>query len=298
MDTPEVVALLGALVGELSIAVASAPSGTRAAAILNEHLALLHGQLQQQVPEAPAAEAKFTAVPLPAVSNPDLGQERDDGEGLVVYENVHESRAPGGLVKLVDKARTLNRSLQRASFEQVAMLLRKNKYLLAQARDWTAVDKRCVPTEDEPPVTANALLAPSSPYQRALEHVCSSAELDSDVYSVGLQLAALRQLIRSGDARTADAVEFLVRTPGFAVQPHADLGVEPPLWTAVSAAGFPGQTRVIHLLLDRDADPDAVYAGHSPREIANSKVGGLLSALEHCAEQLEGCDDADYTARA
>ena len=111
----------------------------------------------------------------------------------MVYENVHESRAPGGLVKLVDKARTLNRSLQRASFEQVAMLLRKNKYLLAQARDWTAVDKRCVPTEDEPPVTANALLAPSSPYQRALEHVCSSAELDSDVYSVGLQLAALRQ---------------------------------------------------------------------------------------------------------
>jgi hypothetical protein len=60
-----------------------------------------------------------------------------------------------------------------------------------------------------------------------------------DEYAVGLQLAALQQVIRLRDPNTARMVEFLLQAPGFVVEPRADLDLEPPLWAAVREQGVP-----------------------------------------------------------
>jgi len=191
-------------------------------------------------------------------------------------------------------------SLRDAPFEQVARWFRElnyNYYAVTTFLETSDLPRIMQSVDDEelPSVTVDALLMPTSPYQRAMVWANSTQEMARDEYAVGLQLAALRQVICSYDPKTAELVEFLVQARGYAVEPRADLDLEPPLWTAVRERGFPGQAKVVLLLLAHRADPDRSFQGtddalaKSARELANQSITGIMDVLIHCEHMMEDC---------
>ena len=302
---PSVASLLGTLVQELSVAVYTAETSEQATALLSSQLELLR---QQQVKQEP------TETLLPAAKVPRLGAagmellDAEAGPGCVRYESQRETRFR--LVEQVEKVRGMKgrpppRWLRDVPFEQIAHWLRDLDYNLARAMDFLRT--RALPRitqrvgDDElPPVTVDALVVDTSPYQRAMVWANSTQEMARDEYAVGLQLAALRQVIRSRDPNTAGMVQFLLQAPGFVVEPRADLDLEPPLWTAVRERGVPGQAKVVHLLLSHRADPDRSFQregdalARSARQLANEAMTGIMDVLIHCEHELDGCTGRDF----
>ena len=303
---PAVASLFGALVHELSIAVYTTETSEQATALLSSQLEFLRlHHVNQEPTETPLSAAKVPRLGAAGVELLDA----EAGPGYVRYENQRETRFR--LVEQVDKVRGMNGRppppwLRDAPFEQIACWLREHDYDLARVLSFVNSGQHIprimqrVGDDDLPPVTVGALLLDTSPYQRAMVWANSTQEVARDEYIVGLQLAALRQVIRSRDPNTARMVEFLLQAPGFVVEPRADLDLEPPLWTAVRERGVPGQTKVIHLLLSRRADPDRSFQGQgdalatSARQLANDAMTGIMDVLIHCEHELDGCTGRDF----
>ena len=309
---PKISMMLGTLVQELSLAVYSAETSDQAMVLLSSQLELLrsqqvtHEQIKQEQGKQEAAET--SAQPAAKVRR--LGAagvvllDAEWGDGFVLYENQAETRM-GGLVKQVDKIKGLQvgerPSLRDAPFEQVARWFRELDYNYHHVMTFLRTSDlprimQSVDDEDLPSVTVDALLVPTSPYQRAMVWANSTQRMAPDEYAVGLQLAALRQVICSCDPNTVELVEFLVQARGYAVEPRADLDLEPPLWTAVRKRGFPGQAKVVLLLLAHRADPDRSFQGtddalaRSARELANQSITGIMDVLVHCEHMMEDCN--------
>jgi len=302
---PTVASVLGTLVQELIVAVYTAEASENATALLSSQLELLRLQQVKQEP---------TETLLPAAKVPRLGAagvellDAEAGPGCVRYESQRETRLR--LVEQVEKVRGMKGRppppwLRDVPFEQIARWLRELDYNLARVMDFfrTANLPRImqrVGDDELPPVTVDALLVDTSPYQRAMVWANSTQEMARDEYAVGLQLAALRQVIRSRDPNTAGMVQFLLQAPGFVVEPRADLDLEPPLWTAVRERGVPGQAKVVHLLLSHRADPDRSFQGEgdalarSARQLANEAMTGIMDVLIHCEHELDGCTGRDF----
>jgi len=307
---PKISMMLGTLVQELSLAVYSAETSDQAMVLLSSQLELLrsqqvrHEQIKQELGKQEAAETSAQPAAkirrLGAAGVVRLDAER--GVGFELYENQEETRL--GLVKHVNKIKGLQvgvrPSLRDAPFEQVARWFRElnyNYYAVTTFLETSDLPRIMQSVDDEelPSVTVDALLMPTSPYQRAMVWANSTQEMARDEYAVGLQLAALRQVICSYDPKTAELVEFLVQARGYAVEPRADLDLEPPLWTAVRERGFPGQAKVVLLLLAHRADPDRSFQGtddalaKSARELANQSITGIMDVLVHCEHMMEDC---------
>ena len=303
---PAVASLFGALVHELSIAVYTTETSEQATALLSSQLEFLRlHHVNQEPTETPLSAAKVPRLGAAGVELLDA----EAGPGYVRYESQRETRFR--LVEQVDKVRGMNGRppppwLRDAPFEQIACWLREHDYDLARVLSFVNSGQHIprimqrVGDDDLPPVTVGALLVDTSPYQRAMVWANSTQEVARDEYIVGLQLAALRQVIRSRDPNTARMVEFLLQAPGFVVEPRADLDLEPPLWTAVRERGVPGQTKVIHLLLSRRADPDRSFQGQgdalatSARQLANDAMTGIMDVLIHCEHELDDCTGRDF----
>eukprot|EP00966_Prymnesium_polylepis_P237026 5481732-Prymnesium_polylepis.1 len=108
--------------------------------------------------------------------------------------------------------------LRDAPFEQIARWLRELDYKLSRATDFLGTANlprimQRVGDDELPPVTVDALRVDTSPYQRAMVWANSTQEMARDEYAVGLQLAALQQVIRLRDPNTARMVEFLLQAP-------------------------------------------------------------------------------------
>ena len=309
---PKISMMLGTLVQELSLAVYSAETSDQASVLLSSQLELLrsqqvtHEQIKQEQGKQEAAET--SAQPAAKVRR--LGAagvvllDAERGVGFELYENQAETQM-GGLVKHVNKIKGLEvgvrPSLRDAPFEQVARWFRELDYNYHHVMTFLRTSDlprimQSVDDEDLPSVTVDALLVPTSPYQRAMVWANSTQRMARDEYAVGLQLAALRQVICSCDPNTAELVEFLVQARGYAVEPRADLDLEPPLWTAVRKRGFPGQAKVVLLLLAHRADPDRSFQGtddalaRSARELANQSITGIMDVLVHCEHMMEDCN--------
>jgi hypothetical protein len=263
-----------------------------------------HEQIKQELGKQEAAETSAQPAAkirrLGAAGVVRLDAER--GVGFELYENQEETRM--GLVKHVNKIKGLQvgvrPSLRDAPFEQVARWFRElnyNYYAVTTFLETSDLPRIMQSVDDEelPSVTVDALLVPTSPYQRAMVWANSTQEMARDEYAVGLQLAALRQVICSYDPKTAELVEFLVQARRYAVEPRADLDLEPPLWTAVRERGFPGQAKVVLLLLAHRADPDRSFQGtddalaKSARQLANQSITGIMDVLIHCEHMMEDC---------
>jgi len=307
---PKISMMLGTLVQELSLSVYSAETSDQAMVLLSSQLELLrsqqvrHEQIKQELGKQEAAETSAQPAAkirrLGAAGVVRLDAER--GVGFELYENQEETRL--GLVKHVNKIKGLQvgvrPSLRDAPFEQVARWLRElnyNYYAVTTFLETSDLPRIMQSVDDEelPSVTVDALLVPTSPYQRAMVWANSTQGMAHDEYAVGLQMAALRQVIRSHDPNTAELVEFLVQARGYAVEPRADLDLEPPLWTAVRKRGFPGQAKVVLLLLAHRADPDRSFQGtddalaKSARQLANQSITGIMDVLIHCEHMMEDC---------
>ena len=307
---PKISMMLGTLVQELSLVVYSAETSDQAMVLLSSQLELLrsqqvrHEQIKQELGKQEAAETSAQPAAkirrLGAAGVVRLDAER--GVGFELYENQEETRL--GLVKHVNKIKGLQvgvrPSLRDAPFEQVARWFRElnyNYYAVTTFLETSDLPRIMQSVDDEelPSVTVDALLVPTSPYQRAMVWANSTQEMARDEYAVGLQLAALRQVICSYDPNTAELVEFLVQARGYAVEPRADLDLEPPLWTAVRERGFPGQAKVVLLLLAHRADPDRSFQGtddalaKSARQLANQSITGIMDVLIHSEHMMEDC---------
>jgi len=308
---PKISMMLGTLVQELSLSVYSAETSDQAMVLLSSQLELLrsqqvrHEQIKQELGKQEAAETSAQPAAkirrLGAAGVVRLDAER--GVGFELYETQEETRM-GGLVKHVNKIKGLQvgvrPSLRDAPFEQVARWFRElnyNYYAVTTFLETSDLPRIMQSRDDEdlPSVTVDTLLVPTSPYQRAMVWANSTQGMAHDEYAVGLQMAALRQVIRSHDPNTAELVEFLVQARGYTVEPRADLDLEPPLWTAVRERGFPGQAKVVLLLLAHRADPDRSFQGtddalaKSARELANQSITGIMDVLIHCEHMMEDC---------
>ena len=307
---PKISMMLDTLVQELSLVVYSAETSDQAMILLSSQLELLRSQQVRQIKQEQGKQEAAETSAQPAAKVRRLGAagvvllDAEWGDGFVLYENQAETRM-GGLVKQVDKIKGLQvgerPSLRDAPFEQVARWFRELDYNLhavttfLQTSDLPRI-MQSRDDEDLPSVTVDALLVPTSPYQRAMVWANSTQRMAPDEYAVGLQLAALRQVICSCDPNTVELVEFLVQARGYAVEPRADLDLEPPLWTAVRERGFPGQAKVVLLLLAHRADPDRSFQGtddalaRSARELANQSITGIMDVLVHCEHMMEDCN--------